>query len=241
MHTPLLFSRRTMLLLGPLAAVGFAKETKFWNTKDPSQWSSEEIDRLVTRSPWAKEIKASIAPPERATDMGGGGGGGRPGGLSIPGMGGSRNGGINIPGIGGIPGIGSGGRGGQGRSSAPKTEMIVRWESAKPVLEALKTPLANVLADHFVISLNGVPSMYLRDQPEERSARLTIKGKPAVHSGVVQQAPGALTQSLLFGFSMKELSFSPDDEVTFTTHVNRTAIAAGFNLKEMTYRGELAV
>ena len=244
------FTRRTILFLGPAAAVGSwvrltAKESKFWNIKDPSEWSSEEIDRLITRSPWAKEIKASIAPPD--SDIGGNRrpsdvGGGRPGGISIPGVGGRQSGGLGIPGI-GIPGIGSGG--GQGRTSVPKTELIVRWESAKPVLDALKTPLAEVLANHFVISLNGVPNMYLRDQDRPESsrfqARLTIKGKSSVRSEVQQQAPGALTQTFLFGFSKKELSFSPEDEVTFATQLNRAPITATFNLKEMTYRGELAV
>ena len=259
MRVNLQFTRRTMLLLGSTAAVGpwaplIAKESKFWETKDPSAWSPDEIDRLITRSPWAKEIKVAIAQP--AVDGGASRppmdtGGGRPGGLSIPGLGGGRMGGINIPGIGSG---GSGGRGGQGRGTEPKIELIVRWESAKPVLDALKTPLAEVLAHHYVISLNGVPNIYLRDRTAERSdgeqdrsersrlqARLTVKGRSAVRSAVFQQAPGALTQTFLFGFSPEELSFSPDHEVTFATQLNRTPITVTFNLKEMTYRGALAV
>ena len=258
MRVNLQFTRRTVLLLGSTAAVGswvplIAKESKFWETKDPSEWSADEIDRLITRSPWAKEVKVAIAQPDfdggasrRPVDTGG-----RPGGLSIPGLGGGGMGGINIPGIGSG---GSGGRGGQGRGTDPKIELIVRWESAKPVLDALRTPLAEVLADHYVISLNGVPNIYLRDRTAERSdgeqdrsersrlqARLTVKGKSAVRSAVVQQAPGALTQAYLFGFSPKEVSVLPDDEVTFATQLNRTLITVTFNLKEMTYRGALAV
>ncbi len=254
MTIKLQFTRRNILLLSSTAAIGSwtrlsAKESKFWDTKDPSQWSSDEIDRLITKSPWAKEIKASVAQPDndgssgrRSGDMGGG----RPGGMSIPGLGGGRIGGLNIPGIGSG---GSGGRGGQERSAAPKIELIVRWESAKPVLDALKTPLADVLANHYVISLNGVPNIYFRDQSPEpdqtgRSrfqARLTIKGRNAVRHAVVQQAPDAFTQTFLFGFSPAELSLSPDDEVTFATQLNRTPITASFNLKEMTYHGALAV
>ena len=263
MRANLPFTRRTMLLLGSTATVGswtrlIAKESKFWDSKDPLQWSADEIDRLITKSPWAKEIKAAIAQPEydggnsrRSGDVGGG----RPGGLSIPGLGGGRIGGINIPGIGsGGGGAGTGRGGGQGRVSVPKIELIVRWESAKPVLEALRTPLAEVLADHYVVSLNGVPNIYLQEKSTERTGgeqdraernrfqeSLTIKGRSSVRQAVFQQAPGALTQTFLFGFSPKELSFSQDDEVTFATQLNRTSITATFNLKEMTYHGALAV
>ncbi len=264
MTANLQFTRRHILLLGSTAVVGswaqlIDKESKFWDTKDPLDWSADEIDRLVTKSPWAKAIKASVAQPDfdggssrRSGDMGGGNGGSRPGGLSIPGLGGGRMGGINIPGIG--SGGGGGRGGGQGRGSVSKVELIVRWDSAKPVLDALRTPLAAVLADHYVVSLNGVPNMYLRDQASERpdgeqgraersrfQARLTIKGKSSVRQAVVQQAPGALTQTFLFGFPTKELAFSPDDEVTFATQLNHTPIAATFNLREMTYRGALAI
>src|SRR5437899_9892073 len=42
-----------------------AKESDFWNRKEPAQRSSEEIDRLVTASPWAKPVKASRSEERR--------------------------------------------------------------------------------------------------------------------------------------------------------------------------------
>src|SRR5262249_24597506 len=96
----------------------------FWNRKDPSEWSSDEVDRLITRSPWAKEITATA--PQTVYSQRQPAPAGR-GGLSIPGIGGM-----------GLPGAGRRG------PSAPGTtpyKGVVRWESAKPVLEALKESL----------------------------------------------------------------------------------------------------
>ncbi|MEQ1949216.1 MAG: hypothetical protein ABL995_18630, partial [Bryobacteraceae bacterium] len=41
-----------------LPILGASKE--FWDTKSPSEWSSAEIDRMLTKSPWAKEVSASF-------------------------------------------------------------------------------------------------------------------------------------------------------------------------------------
>ena len=62
----------------------------FWNKKPPADWTNEEIDRLITKSPWAKPAKAQYAPGEGNYDdetqgtyrrgTGPGSGGGYPGG-----------------------------------------------------------------------------------------------------------------------------------------------------------------
>src|SRR5262245_36251994 len=114
-------TRRTVLL-GLLASAG-----DFWNRKPPEQWTPEEIDRLLTKSPWAKQVKADyLANPN--DDCSGGRGTwsekpplpriGRPGGV----------GGIGFP--------GSGGGGGAPRSMKSEYEATVRWESAQPILLA---------------------------------------------------------------------------------------------------------
>lgn len=35
-----------------------ASPREFWNDKDPAEWSEDEIHRLLTKSPWAKEVRA---------------------------------------------------------------------------------------------------------------------------------------------------------------------------------------
>src|SRR5579863_3724243 len=44
--------------LSAIPAWAFAAK-EFWETKPASEWSSEEVDRMLTKSPWAKEAVVS--------------------------------------------------------------------------------------------------------------------------------------------------------------------------------------
>ena len=66
-------SRRKILQFAGATVFGrvaFARDSEFWNQKDPSSWTPEEVDRLLTNSPWAKEVTASSS----GTNRGNGGG-----------------------------------------------------------------------------------------------------------------------------------------------------------------------
>src|ERR1700738_317745 len=76
----------------------------FWKTKDSSQWTNEEVNKLLTDSPWAKELNVTSQQPG-AGQRRGNGAGRRGGGIGFPG------GGIGFPG-GGDPGGGGCPRGG---------------------------------------------------------------------------------------------------------------------------------
>jgi hypothetical protein len=188
-----------------------AGESGFWNRKDPSEWTSDEVDRLITKSPWAKEVTAA--------------------GL------GSRHG---------------------------SRQAVVRWESARPVLEALKEPLPRELTGHYVISVSGMPFPAARvvDPAETGAAerarqremefivnritsqtRLEVKGA-ATQPAIVQETPFGVgeTRTLLYGFSKAPRPLSPaDSEVIFTTRIGEALVKATFNLREMMYRNELAL
>src|ERR1017187_4405173 len=144
-------TRRGLLMLTAGAGVQsrlrlYAASSDFWNKKEPAEWSSEEIDKLVTKSPWARQVNASSAAMSRQSG-GSGGGGGNGGGMGDPGIGGGGGGypgggGMGYPGggMGGGRGGGGGGRRGNGGGPMPVSyTATVRWESAKPVQEALKT------------------------------------------------------------------------------------------------------
>jgi len=194
---------------------------------------------------------------------GGSGGGGNPGG-----MGRSRGGGISIPGIGGISlpgGLGGGGGrgngGGQSRGgSVSPYEGTVRWDSARPILDAMKSPLPEDFEGRYVISVSGIPLMGGRstsageDDDSTASRRqeqddldrlkglssLQPKGKDIVQAGVVARQIGTGT-SFLFGFSREMLTLDTrDTEILFTTQLGRLVVKAHFLPKEMLYHGELA-
>jgi hypothetical protein len=237
-------SRRGILLLAWTAGAQswfrlYAGDAGFWNKKEPSTWSSEDISKLITNSPWAKQVIASAAYEGSPS-----GGGGR-GGFSGSGVGGRR-----------------GGRGGQ---SPLEYRGVLRWASAKPMQEALKTPLPEAFANHFVLSLSGIPLLGERRQraPDDdagatvsKSATddlldrirdltyLEPKGKSPAQPGLVQRGSSkyADASTLLFGFSHEVLQLSLDDkDVTFTTEIGKLQVKAKFNLKDMMYREELAL
>jgi hypothetical protein len=156
-------TRRDVLRMAMGAPIGamalpslWAASREFWEAKPASEWSSNEIDRLLTKSPWAMEVSATF------NGSGGhrGGGGSRrgSGGIGFPGggigfpgggypgggyPGGGRTGG-GYPG-GGYPGGGYPGAGGYpeggGRNPGGGRETFhgtIRWESALPIQEALR-------------------------------------------------------------------------------------------------------
>ena len=275
-------TRRGLLMLAAGAAAQspfrlYAGSSDFWNKKDPAEWSAEEVDKLATRSPWAKEVNAASDAARSAYGQsggsdpgtGGGGGGGYPGGGGgYPGGGGGYpgGGGMGYPGGGGM----GGGRMGGGRRGAPSSMPVqykatVRWESAKPIQQALKTPLLEPLASAYVISVSGVPvvqpgrqhsddgdsettvSKGLSDEVLDRIKNLTYlepKGKSPAQPSVVQKGSisSSGTPTLLFGFPRDVLQLSAGDrEVTFTTKLGLVEVKAKFNLKDMMYHNELAL
>jgi hypothetical protein len=262
-------SRRSVLRLAAGASVVrwgrlYAFSSDFWNKKEPAEWSAEEREQLITKSPWAKEVAAQADRSEDrgyggmggpGTGGGGGGGGSWPGGGGGGGMGGPRIGGMGGPGMGG-PRMGGPGMGGGRRRGGPMESYkgTVRWESAKPVLEAMKSPLPEAFADHYVISVSGFPLMSHRDREDSSQSAedmldhlkgltfLEPKGREGAQPGVVEQQPGSGGGNLLFGFSKELLALKPEDkEVTFSTRLGRLAVKTRFNLKEMMFHGAVAL
>jgi hypothetical protein len=241
-------TRRGLLMLASGAGAQswfrlYAGESEFWNKKDPSQWSSEEIEKLKTKSPWAKPVNVAL----------------RQSGSS------GNSGGVGYPGGGGMGGgMGRGRRGGMGGPAPIEYKGVVRWVSAKPIQEALKSPLPESLANAYVISVSGIPTLTGDRQRTtdgdsdtaagngpsadvlDRIKNLTYlepKGKSPAQPGTVQPGTaGFETNVLLFGFSHEVLQLTAEDkEVSFTTQLGRLEVKTKFNLKEMTYHKELAL
>ncbi len=251
-------SRRSILAAAGLSIGCWSRlfaADDFWNKKPADKWSEDEIDRLLTRSPWAKEVAARIDAEREGRP--GGATGGDPGGVGMPRIGGIGGiGGMGGPRIGGM----GGGRGRGGREGGPQASGfrgVVRWQSAKPLLDALKTPLPEVFAGHYVLSVTGLPitSGHRRRQADEESdsmqdmldrlkglTSLEPKGRSGAQPGIVEQQPTTGGASVLFGFSEELLALSTGDrEAKFSTRLGELAVSAKFNLKDMMYHGELAL
>lgn len=115
-----------------------------WKTKDSKEWTSEEVTKVLTDSPWAKDKTVApegAAQPQRGRrgmgggGMGGGGIGG--GGIGFPGGGYPRGGGgYPNSGGGGYPN-GGGGYPNDGGGRPSSMNLTIRWQSAQPVQDAL--------------------------------------------------------------------------------------------------------
>ncbi len=233
-----IWTRRGILVLAAGAGTSrlFAFSSDFWNKKDPSEWTHEEIDQITSKSPWAKEVSASMP----SQGMGGGGMGGMGGGM--------------------------GRRGGMGRnpgSMGQSYKGTIRWESARPILDALKNPLPKEFADRYVISVSGIPlnarsRRQYSSQGDESSSQqqstqdmldrlkqvtfLEPKGRRDAQPGVVQQPVSGSYGSVWFGFDRDFLNLKAEDkEATFTSQFGQLTVKAKFNLKDMMYKGDLAI
>jgi hypothetical protein len=272
-------SRRTMLALAGAALAPWelleATTTDFWNKKDPSKWSQDEIDQLTTKSPWAKQVTATYAPGSNDGGYGNGSPNGNPNGGGYPG---GQGGGGGMPriGIGGIGigmprgrGMGGGGgrgRGGQGNGGNLSTyKGTVRWDSAQPILDALKTPLPDAFANHYVISVIDFPLLSDRRRQDtdqdsgsgssnsqqqddkkmlddlKQYTSLQPKDKDRAQPGIVQRQT-ASGNIFLFGFAKEFFDFGKNDhEVDFSTRLGRLVIRAKFDPRDMMYHKKLAV
>ena len=238
---------------------------EFWNSKEPSEWSDEEVRRLLTDSPWAKEVAAEFdfdtagrgGADERGGRRGGieGGMGGMGGGMG--GRGGMGGGGIGAPGNGVTGRRSQGAQGAQSGEGPPRgSRILIRWETAKAVRDAARKALASDTTGDYVISVAGLGFLgrgrrgaggdsaeeesERRNAAEERlrdSTELQRKGQPALHPERVETSPDG---AMLFFFTRDYHPIRPNDkEVTFVSKFGPMVVKARFNLKEMMYRGKL--
>ena len=236
-------------------ARAYALASDFWNKKDPSDWSSVEAHQLLTKSPWAKQVTvyAPAGGGERSSGAGGRvgatlsstdaqyGDGTGPGGWR------QEKGPRDLASDRADDVVTStGSRRGAGR----QFKGIVRWESAKPVLNATKVALPDQFANHYVISVSGFPfgdiinvsghAQFSNSAMEHimTASSLTPKGKRMAMARVAQVVVGALQ----LGFPKESIQISRDDEeVAFVTIINRMTIRARFSPKEMMHHGVLSV
>jgi hypothetical protein len=247
----------SVLLISFAAAIHAAQP---WS-KDSSQWTTQDAQRILDASPWAQSASALFpdADPREQAPVGP-----LPG-AAQAGMAGPH--GVN-------DGVWDGGVGRVPRGGVPALSVTIRWDSALPVREAslrlrpaaeagspTHTP-AQVQKDYIITVLGLVPARGYRNagqlptqsrsdddttidahDPEQMleglmaQSRLMPRGrKPIAPEDVkLDSATGALH---LF-FPRTELIELNDKEVMFATRFGSMTIQKQFRLKDMIYRGKL--
>ena len=204
---------------------GFGKE--FWESKDPAEWSADEISRLLSKSPWARIVTAERVKTQKNPMP------------SDP----------NPP-----PVVNARGRIGNSRPRMPKSNSTktvttytgqVVWESAAPVRAALKSQLPEGFEGQYVLGMSGVPLA----KSETKGALDRVRQITTLHTKNHQPLEAANVKVLrengtiyLFGFAKEGLTIGKEEkEVVFSTHMGNIAFTAKFNPRDMLYHGELSV
>jgi hypothetical protein len=254
--------RKTFLLAalsGSLFAVAlFASD--FWKTKDYTQWTSDEVAKVLTDSPWAKQITVTSEQTgggqRRGGGMGrGGGGGGRGGGIGFPGAGGGGYPG----GGGGYPGGGGGGGGQYPNDSGGgmREQIVVRWESALPVQHALlrqgghpddksKCYVVAVLGLRMPSHMSGSDASESQNTDDLRTrfldaAQLIPKSKIGISAEDIQFEGRNGSTAIRFLFPKTFPISGNDKEIVFQFQSRGVKFDHKFKLSDMQYQGQLAL
>ncbi len=226
------FTRRSVLLasVAGFTTTNFVSgfgDTRFWDKKDPSAWTFAEIQQLTRESPWAKQTIAVLSNNNSSLA----------GPSTVPGRRGRMSGGSSRT---------------TTASNLPKFPVAVRWASAKPMLQAMKLKLPASLNDYYVIGVSGLPiassgseqgvSSPAADPFAELKEQTFLQAKRGdpIQPGEAYQDPND-TSSVYFGFLRQFLDLTESNVATFSTEAGPFAVKVKFHLKEMKYRGELAV
>lgn len=229
-----------------LAGAAVLLAADFWEKKAPQDWTAEEIESILTDSPWAQVGLISFV-GDKSQPIGGSSG---RGGIGFPG---SRS-----------PTSGPTTRGGQpdggwgGRFSTPAAEsrgfsdgdVVVRWSSALPIRQALErtgaadsAPHPELLRDYYVISLSRIPPglAKLADEPEKlrTAARLTPKGRAALRAERVEIRPQPGTPGVDLYFPRSASLTAEDRQIVFELTAEDYELTARFKPRDMIYRGNL--
>ncbi|MCW5981064.1 MAG: hypothetical protein KIT09_23480 [Bryobacteraceae bacterium] len=244
-------SRRSFLAA---VSTGSLARAASWELKAFPQWTAEDVDRLLTDSPWAKPATVPFElepPPTRLlsdfSDIG------LPGGVGWPG-GGWPGGGRGVP-------TGPGSGSGQGGGWKVRTEayLTVRWSSALPIRQAvaldrwgaggLESPEALALLreepKEYVIEAFGFPAIVFHRQVEQLKkelpahATLLRKGHPPIRAASVEIPEYGQYLTVTFRFPRQAPIAAEDGSVEFIAATQQFDLRKKFKLPAMTYEGRL--
>jgi len=230
-----MMTRRSAILMGlglggAAAASAWAKD--FWNEKKPSDWTEDEIQQMLTKSPWARDASIFDTAAHKGLS-------------SAPRVGtvNRRRGGTSA-----TPGSPRPSEG-----SLASWNAIVRWDSALPVRDALRTQKTPDVEENYIIALVGdIPGVGVPsddDAPEERQQKLSVlkentrlerKDDPLELQRVkiAPRTPRSPAGTWFYFSRVFPLTLE-DKQVTFVTKVGPLEVKCKFTLRDMIYRGAL--
>lgn len=150
-----------------------------------------------------------------------------------------------------------GGRGGGFRpgTSIPQTRLVVQWQSAQPIRQAMVRgrigqggtvdPQSQAFLDQsspgYVVVVTGLPGQFGRLTPDAlmAEARLERKGRAPIVPAQAQPQRAERGVSILYVFPKDEAIVLEDDEVEFITKIGDVTIKRKFKLEDMVFNDQL--
>ena len=211
----------------------------FWEEKDFTTWSPQQIDKMLTDSPWAKKATIVLG---SVREGGGSGGGFQSGGAGFGGGGGATD---------------SAGGGGE-FSGVRRITATVAWISALPVRQAIARLRAGVDAPvlpddkrlpedeaFYVVAVAGMPTRVAQAASRNEvvdKTELKSKRKEPIKPADIRIVPESKeTVRVEFVFPKSNAITVDDKEVEFVTKIGPADITRKFTLAEMMVRGRLAL
>ncbi len=232
----------------------------FWEKKDFTTWSDQEVEKMLEDSPWSREVTIRLG-----SMRGGRGGNDADGGGRSRG----RGGGVGIGrGRQGIGGENSGyGPAGQTRriESRPhnaalprRLELTVSWRSALPFKKALVRAGVGANVDpppeqqqflakvetFYVVTVGGFPKRFA-----ELAERHVLRPESVLKPENMDPIVAADIRVALYEDTVVVLCFFPktnpitldNKNVVFTAQVGRIEVEKKFKLKDMVFEGQLSL
>jgi hypothetical protein len=227
---------------------------EFWQSKPYTEWSDKEVQKLLSNSPWSKEVVVGLGGSGGGSGKGGrkgggGGGGNTEGGFDGPAMG---NGGGNA-GTSGRTAVSEVG-GGAPSSGTPTMNLVVSWRTALPLRQAIAKQKFGAEAGtsaeakrvveepqkYYVLVVTGLPARMGGGSAEMKDAlmknsSLSVKGKEPIVPEDIQYSGS----TALYLFPKTVAIDADDKEVDFSTRLGQTIVKTKFKLKEMVFNGKL--
>ena len=238
-----------LFLCGISAAVLLAADST-WKTKPTADWSEQDAMEVLTASPWARQIMASVAGRQSEDELRDGGRMGQPTGIGYDGVDPKGTGpklptklsDIVVP----AP---NGGR--SVRSMAQGLPVRLRWESALPVqvaeLKARETGPPTLEGNGYRIAVYGLPGGYFKGDPKKLGdplkddAVLRREGKKDVKPSSVEVFPLSDGWAAVYLFPLSAEISPKDREVTFDARIGRIVVVQLFDLSQMMFQGKLEI
>jgi hypothetical protein len=227
------------------AATYLAAADPVWKTKAAAEWTVEDAQRVLSSSPWAKDISASITRRLTEDQLREGGQMGQPQGVGNENVDPKGSGPTLSPSI-------FAGRGGDDRSLrsfARPITLRLRWESALPVrlaeLKSHEIEPPTLGGDGYYIAVYGIPGGDFKGDPKrlgdplKNLAALKREGQKDVKPIRVEVFRRDTGVVVVYVFPLSAEITTKDQRIRFEAHIGRIVFAHAFELREMEFLGRL--